>query len=156
MTFQMKPIALASLAAASLVAAHAGTLVTGSPVANAELGDLTVSGTTEQGDFSAIPFTFEGGATVSGYCIDPTQDIEPNTTYTNYTQTTGTQYLTPVDNVNLAKLYSENNDLSSATAQAAFQMAVWTASPRHVTSRGRPTLTETSRPIVCSFIISQA
>ena len=79
---------------------------------------------TEAGGFNA---SLNGGPSFSTYCIDLYEYIGFGSTYTDYTLVTGASHAfgNPNAATDIGKLFAENNAIGNATAQAAFQIAIW-------------------------------
>ena len=76
------------------------------------------------GGFSA---TLDGGPSFTTYCVDVYQFLSFGTTYTDYNVVPGTAHAFANTHAvtDIGKLYAEGNAVNDATAQAAFQIAVW-------------------------------
>lgn len=76
------------------------------------------------GGFSA---TLDGGPSFTTYCIDVYHLLSFGTTYSDYSVVPGTAHVfaNTLANTDIGKLYAEGNAVNDATAQAAFQIAVW-------------------------------
>lgn len=76
------------------------------------------------GGFSA---TLDGGPSFTTYCIDVYHSLSFGPTYTDYSVVPGTAHVfaNTLANTDIGKLYAEGNAVNDATAQAAFQIAVW-------------------------------
>lgn len=79
---------------------------------------------TDAGGFLA---SLNGGPSFTTYCIDLYEYIGFGTNYSDYTLVPGTAHAFANSHAaaDIGKLYAENNAVNSATAQAAFQIAVW-------------------------------
>ena len=124
------PIALAC-AAFCAAPAHADNLsfsgyANGSQSVNVVLGAPNVpkSTTTQAGGFSA---SLNGGPSFTTYCIDLYEFIGFGTTYSDYHLVAGSAHTFANSHAaaDIGKLYAENNVVNNATAQAAFQIAIW-------------------------------
>ncbi|MBC8056768.1 MAG: PEP-CTERM sorting domain-containing protein [Rhizobiales bacterium] len=80
--------------------------------------------TTDAGGFSA---SLNDGPSFTTYCIDLYEYIGIGSTYTDYTLVAGASHAFANTNAvaDIGKLYAENNLIANATAQAAFQIAIW-------------------------------
>lgn len=76
------------------------------------------------GGFSA---TLNGGPSFTSYCVDVYQSLGFGTTYTDYNVVAGTAHAFANTHAaaDIGKLYAEGNAVNGATAQAAFQIAIW-------------------------------
>jgi len=77
------------------------------------------------GGFSA---TLDGGPSFTTYCVDVYHFLSFGPTYTDYNVVPGTAHAFANNaraNTDIGKLYAEGNAVNDATAQAAFQIAVW-------------------------------
>ena len=71
--------------------------------------------------------TLNGGPSFTTYCVDVYRSIGLPQTYTDYTVVPGTAHAFANSRAytDIGKLYAEGNAVNSATAQAAFQIAIW-------------------------------
>lgn len=79
---------------------------------------------TNAGGFSV---KLNGGPSFTSYCIDLYEYIGFGPTYTDYHLVAGSAHTFANSHaaVDIGKLYAENNVIGNATAQAAFQIAIW-------------------------------
>ena len=80
--------------------------------------------TTDAGGFSV---SLNGGPSFTSYCIDLYEYIGFGTPYNDYTLVAGAAHAFSNTHAaaDIGKLFAENNAIGSATAQAAFQIAIW-------------------------------
>lgn len=80
--------------------------------------------TTAAGGFTA---SLNGGPSFTSYCIDLYEYIGFGTAYNDYTLVAGASHAFANTNAaaDIGKLFAEMNLIGSATAQAAFQIAIW-------------------------------
>lgn len=80
--------------------------------------------TTDAGGFTA---SLNGGPSFTSYCIDLYEQVGFGTTYTDYSLVAGASHAFANANAatDIGKLFAEKNVIGSATAQAAFQIAIW-------------------------------
>lgn len=127
------PIASITLACTLLCAAsaHADSVsfagfANGSKSVDIVLGSPNVARTltADAGGFSA---SLNGGPSFTTYCIDLYEYIGFGTTYTDYALVAGASHAFVNANAakDIGKLYAENHAITNATAQAAFQIAIW-------------------------------
>jgi hypothetical protein len=71
--------------------------------------------------------SLNGGASFTTYCVDVFESIGFGPTYANYTAVAGAAHAFANSNANtdIGKLFAEGNAVNNATAQAAFQIAIW-------------------------------
>ena len=128
--FLIAPIALAAtlLGAAP---AHAGVVnfsgfANGSETVTLSLSAPNVA-TTESVQAGGFLATLDGGPSFTTYCVDVYQFLSFGTNYTDYNFVSGTAHAFANSHAatDIGKLYAEGNAVNSATAQAAFQIAIW-------------------------------
>ena len=80
--------------------------------------------TTAAGGFSA---SLNGGPSFTSYCVDLYEYLGFGTTYNDYTLVAGAShaFANASAATDIGKLFAEKNVIGSATAQAAFQIAIW-------------------------------
>ena len=86
---------------------------------NAVINELAAAG--------GLSTTLNGGASFTTYCVDLYESISFGTTYPNYSVVAGAAhaFANLLANSDIGKLYAQGNPIVGATAQAAFQIAVW-------------------------------
>jgi hypothetical protein len=128
--FLIAPIALACTRLCGVSAQAANVAVSGfangSKSVNVLLSNpnTALNLTTDAGGFST---SLNGGASFTTYCIDLYENISFGTTYSGYTLGAGALHAFANSHAaaDIGKLFAENNAITTATAQAAFQIAVW-------------------------------
>jgi hypothetical protein len=129
--FAVQPVLLACLAACA-VPAHADSLdflgfANGARTVNFSIAapNAPVSGFVYAGGFAV---SLNSGPSFTAYCVDLYQSISfSDPVYTNYTQVAGSSHAFANTNASadIGKLYSAGFAVNDATAQAAFQIALW-------------------------------
>ena len=128
--FLITPLALAATllvaAPAHAAAVNFSGFANGSQTVTLSLSapNAAITETVQAGGFLA---TLNGGPSFTTYCVDVYQFLGFGTTYTDYNVVPGAAHAFANTHAatDIGKLYAEGNAVNSATAQAAFQIAVW-------------------------------
>lgn len=128
--FLIAPLALAT-ALLGAAPAHAATVKFSDFANGSQTVTLSLSAPngviTEPAYAGGLSATLNGGPSFTTYCIDAYRSISLGQTYTDYTVVPGTAhaFANARAYTDIGKLYAEGNAVNGATAQAAFQIAIW-------------------------------
>jgi hypothetical protein len=125
--FPIKPLLLTCLALCGVQARADGTTTFTNFVDGSAYTEISFDGKTEAGSAGGFATIRNGGASFVTYCTDLAQNLSFGETYTDYSVAAGSAHAfqNSKANVDIGRLYSENNVLSSGIGQAAFQIAIW-------------------------------
>ena len=86
--------------------------------------NLPLTQTVQAGGFMT---SLNGGPSFATFCIDLYQHLDFSSTFNDYHVVAGASHSFANANANtdISRLYAEGNALTSATAEAAFQIAIW-------------------------------
>ena len=125
--FLFKPLLLTCVALCGAQARADGTTTFTDFVDGSTYTSISYNGQTEAGSAGGFATIRNGGASFVTYCTDLAQNLSFGPTYSDYSVADGSAHAfqNSQANVDIGRLYSENNVLSSGIGQAAFQIAIW-------------------------------